>query len=96
MTRQSWLDDNEQTSLIDDYAKQLGPFLDAVADGQIDSAEVEEQERRLVEAMKNVESKLDDETHADVTKLLCELTAHNIMQLLHEFQQSRPKTQLNL
>jgi hypothetical protein len=34
--------------------------------------------------MKRLEPKLDDELHAQVTSVLVELTAYNVMRLLHE------------
>ena len=34
--------------------------------------------------MKKVEPELNDHLHEDVTHLLCELTAYNIMHTLHE------------
>lgn len=92
MARQSWLDETTQTPLIDDYAKQLGSFIDALADGRIDASELASQEGRLVAAMKEVEPQLDDDLHGKVTQLLCELSAYNIMQMLHEVHQARPKT----
>jgi hypothetical protein len=42
--------------------------------------------------MKEVEPLLDDNQHEKVTRLLCELTAFDIMQMLHTMQQARPKT----
>jgi hypothetical protein len=42
--------------------------------------------------MKEIEPKLDDGLHAKVTELLCELTAHDLMQMLYQMQQARPKT----
>ena len=42
------------------------------------------QEQRLVAAMKTVEGELSDEVHAKVTTLLVELSAYNVMRLLHE------------
>lgn len=91
-TRQSWLDEQSQTPLIDDYARDLGSFLSAMADGKIDSAELASQEKRLVALLKEVEPKLDDDQHAEVTKLLCEVSAYSIMQVLHELHAARPKT----
>jgi hypothetical protein len=46
---------------------------------------------RLVEAMKGVESELSDALHAKTTTLLVELTAYNIMRLLHELQAERAR-----
>ena len=58
----------------------------------VDDKEMKAQETRLVTLMKEVEPLLDDKTHEKVTKLLCELTAFDIMQMLHTMQQARPKT----
>ena len=33
MARKSWLDDKAKTTLIDDYARELGSFIEAMADG---------------------------------------------------------------
>ncbi len=92
MARKSWLDDQAQTTLIDDYARNLGTFVDAMADGVVDSNEVAAQEKRVVALMQEVEPRLDDATHEQVTKLLCELSAFNVMQVLHSLYEARPKT----
>ena len=92
MARQSWPDEKTQTAVIDDYARQLGSFIDALADGRIDASELASQEGRLVAAMKEVEPQLDDELHGKVTQMLCELSVYNIMQMLHEVHEARPKT----
>ena len=63
-----------------------------MADGKIETHELQAQEARLVDVMKRVEPELSDKLHADVTRLLCELTAYNIMHTLHELMAARPKT----
>ena len=92
MTRKSWLDDDAQTTLIDDYARNLTTFVDAMVDGIVDAQEVANQEQRVVELMKQIEPQLDDALHEQITKLLCELSAFNAMQLLHTLYEARPKT----
>lgn len=92
MARQSWLDEKTQTPLIDDYAKELNTFIDAMADGRIDDTELSAQEQRLVALMKEIEPQLDDTQHEKVTQLLCEMTAYSVMQLLCEVQKARPQT----
>ncbi len=92
MARTPWLDENQATVRIDDYARQLGSFVDAMADGQIDAGELSSQEGRVVALMKEVEPLLDDATHARVTELLCELSAFNCMQMIHTLFEARPKT----
>jgi hypothetical protein len=91
-TKQSWLDDKAQTPLIDGYVQKLGTFVQAMADGRIDDHELADQEKRLVALMKEVEPTLNDTQHTQVTKLLCELTAYNVMQTLSSLQSARPKT----
>jgi hypothetical protein len=91
-SRQSWLNETTQSPLIQEYAQQLTTFVAAMADGTIDSSELGEQETRLRTLMQEVEPKLDDALHASVTRLLCELTAYNIMQTLSSLQEARPKS----
>lgn len=90
--RRSWLDDAGQKPVIDRYARQLKGFMDAMADGVVDEAEVAAAESRVTALMKEIEPKLSDTLHARVSELLCELTAYDIMNLLHAMQQARPKT----
>jgi hypothetical protein len=94
--RQSWLDESTQAPLIDEYTQKLSTFMEAMADGRIDSAEMSTQERRLVELMKKVEPQLSESLHGEVTQLLCELTAYNVMQTLSSLQGARPSAKLSL
>jgi hypothetical protein len=57
-----------------------------MADGVIDKKELENQQESLIQAMRAVEGDLNDEQHAKITRLLIELSAYNIMRLLHELQ----------
>jgi hypothetical protein len=41
--------------------------------------------------MKKLEPELSDELHAKVTTVLVELTAYNVMRLLHELQSERAR-----
>ena len=91
-SKQSWLDDKAQTPVIDGYVQKLTTFVEAMADGRIDDKELQAQEQRLTTLMKEVEPALSDAQHAQVTKLLCELTAYNIMQTLNSLDQARPHT----
>jgi hypothetical protein len=89
--RMSWLDDTS-TPQIQVYTERLGTFLEAMADGKVDDRELKQQEARLVALLKKVEPELDDVLHADVTKLLCELTAYNIMHTIHNLAEARSGT----
>jgi hypothetical protein len=44
-----------------------------------------------VAAMKKVEPELSDDLHENVTNVLVELTAYNVMRLLHELQSERAR-----
>lgn len=89
MARKSWVDPDTNEPLIDDYAKKMANFMHAFADGVITEQEISDQEARLVDLMGEVEEHLDDAVHAKVTRLMCELTAFNIMQFVYEMQMSR-------
>lgn len=90
--RSSWLDAESHQPVIDRYVRRLAPFVEAMADGKIDEAEVAAQEKRLVKLMKEVEPALSPALHPKVTQLLCELTAYDLMRILHSMEQARPKT----
>ena len=87
-----WLDENTDEPMIAEQAQRLETFLAAMADGKIDETELQAQEQRLVQVMREVEPLLDEKLHAKVTQLLCELTAYDIMHAVHTMQQARPKT----
>jgi hypothetical protein len=87
-----WFDDSTDTPLIAEYARKLDSFLDAVADARIETSELDEQEKRVVSLMKEVEPLLSPEAHEKVTRLLCEVTAYDLMQALHMAGRARTKT----
>jgi hypothetical protein len=91
-TRTEWLDEKSDTPLIGQYVERLTSFLDAMADGKIEPSELKAQEARVVALMKAVEPALSDELHEQVTHLLCELSAYNIMHTIHDLIEARPKT----
>lgn len=88
MARSSWVDADSNPDLDAQVAK-LEHFTQSMADGQIDKDELEKQENNLVAAMKAVEASLSDEQHAQVTRLLAEVTAYSVMRTLHELAQAQ-------
>ena len=90
--RTDWLDAKTDTPLIGQYAERLGTFLEAMADGRIDNQELKDQEARVVALMKAVEPNLDDKLHEKMTQLLCEISAYNIMNTMHQLIGATPKT----
>lgn len=91
-TRTHWLDEKTDAPVIDQYVQRLGSFMDAMADGKIDADELKTQEARVAALMKSIEPELDDKLHEQVTHLLCELSAYNIMHALHKLMENQPKT----
>src|SRR6516165_3578269 len=90
--RLSWFDEKTHTPLIEKYAHQLDSFVETMADGVVEPAELTAPEKRLVKLMQEVEPLLDDKLHAKVTQLLCELAAYDLMQMVAAMQAARPKT----
>ena len=88
MARTSWFDDAD-LPVIEEQVQKLESFAQAMADGIIEKKELAQQQETLVQAMKAVESGLNDDQHGKVTRLLVELSAYNIMRLLHELQTRR-------
>jgi predicted transcriptional regulator len=88
MPRTSWFDDAD-LPVIDEQVHKLESFAEAMADGQIEKQELERQQESLLAAMKAVEADLNDAQHAKVTTLLVELSAYNIMRVVHELQARR-------
>jgi len=91
VARTSWFDDKAGHEAIQDRVRNLDSFTSALADGVITKNELEGQEKRLVDAMKQAEALLNDDQHGKVTTVLVELTAYNIMRLLHELQAERTR-----
>jgi len=91
MPRTSWFDEKAEHPMIQQQAAKLESFTSALADGVVSSQELAGQEQRLVAAMKALEPALSDDLHAKVTTVLVELTAYDVMRLLHELQTERPR-----
>jgi hypothetical protein len=89
MPRTDWFDDTRDLPLIDEQVNKLTHFVNSMADGVIEKSELDTQQAALVAAMKAVEPGLNDAQHAKVTQLMLELSAYNIMRLLHELQTTR-------
>ena len=87
-----WFDDSSETPLLAEYARKLDTCLDAIADEVVETRELEGQEKRVIDLMKQVEPLLSPEAHEKVTRLLCEVTAYDLMQALHVAGRARPRT----
>ena len=92
MAQASWFDERAEHPTLHERVEKLESFTAAMADGVVDRKELEGQEQRLTAAMKRLEPKLSDELHDEVTSVMIELTAYNVMRLLHELQAERIRT----
>jgi hypothetical protein len=91
VARTSWFDDKAEHPVIQERVQKLESFTTAMADGIVSSQELKTQEDRLAAAMKTLEGGLSDEAHAQVTTVLVELSAYNVMRVLHELQSQRAR-----
>ena len=88
MARANWIDDDNHPSL-DGHIAQLEHFADAIADGAVDASELATQENNLKTAMLAVEAELSDAQHEKVTRVLAELAAYTVMQMMHDLAQAK-------
>ena len=95
MAKTSWFDDKAEHPILQERATKLDSFTSALADGVVSKQEVEGQEQRLVTAMRALEPELSDVLHDKVTTVLVELSAYNVMRLLHELQAERARMAFN-
>ena len=91
MARTSWFDDKAEHPIIQEQLSKLDSFTNAMADGVVEKKELDAQEQQLTAAMKRLEPELGDDLHAKVTTVLVELTAYNVMRLLHELNAERAR-----
>jgi hypothetical protein len=89
-TKSAWLDEDADTPIIAEEAQRLDSFVAAMADGKVTDAELKAQEQRVVKLLKQVEPQLEGKLHEQVTDLLCELTAYDMMQMLNMMHEARP------
>jgi len=91
VARTSWFDDQAKHPVIDEQIQKLESFTSAMADGVVSKEELNGQEERLTAALKELEAELSDDLHAKVTTVLVELSAYNVMRLLHELNRERAR-----
>jgi hypothetical protein len=95
MARTSWFDEDAQHPLIHEQIEKLESFTTALADGQVSKQELAGQEQRLGSVLKALEPDLSDALHAKVTTVLVELSAYNVMRLLHELRAEQTRLAFN-
>jgi hypothetical protein len=91
MARASWFDEKAEYPVIQQEVNKLRSFTDAMADGIVEKKELDAQEQRLVAAMRLLEPELNDDLHDKVSAVMVEMSAYNIMRLLHELHAERAR-----
>ena len=95
MARASWFDERTEHPVIQEQMTRLESFTRAMADGIVSRDELKGQEARLTAAMKQLEPLLSDELHTYVTSVLVEMSAYNVMRLLHELRAEQTRLAFN-
>lgn len=83
MGRDGWFDGRGIDLLRDEFLETHEGWQKYIADGEITADEILEQETRITDMLKKIENKLDDETHATLTKALLEYEVLVNMALIH-------------
>lgn len=91
MARASWFDEKAEHLIVHEEVTKLESFTSALADGVVTKQELAKQEAQLVAALKTLELQLNDAQHDQVTRVLVEMSAYNVMRLLHELQAERAR-----
>jgi len=69
-----WFDAESGILLLDEYVAELPSFTKIMEDGIVTHSEVMEQSQRVVELLKELESRLDPATKELAMQVLCELS----------------------
>jgi len=91
VARASWFDEKAEHLVVHEQVTKLESFTSALADGVVTKQELGKQEEQLVAALKTLEPQLNDTQHDQVTRVLVEMSAYNVMRLLHELQAQRAR-----
>ena len=73
MTRGSWFAQESNEFLFSQYVSQMDSWQEAMADDVIDAQELQNQADRVTQLLQELEPKLSDELHEEVTQALFEL-----------------------
>ena len=84
-----WFDAATDSPLLTEYARKLDSFNGVLADRKVELAELEAQEKRVVDLMKEVEPLLEPEVYEKVPELLCEITSYDMMSAFHLASKAR-------
>lgn len=83
MERDGWFDGKGIDLLRDDFLEDHPRWQRYIADGQITASEILEQESNIMAMLTQLEPKLSDAQHAELTKVLLEYEVLVNMALVH-------------
>jgi hypothetical protein len=83
MARDGWFDGKGVDLLRDEFLVTHPGWQKYIADGEIDAAEILEQENRIIGMLRELEPKLSDAQHEMLTKTLLEYEVLVNMALVH-------------
>ncbi|MCS6964581.1 hypothetical protein [Thermoflexus sp.] len=89
MARTSWFSEEGDALFFQRYVDRMESWQQAMEDGRVTPEEVKAQAERVAALMREIEPRLDDALHEQVTQLLLELAVLNAMQLTM-FLQTQP------
>ena len=72
MAKDLWFDPESNQILFSRYVAQMDSWQQALADGVVEPAEVEQQATKLADMLRALEPKLSDSIHAELTNILYE------------------------
>jgi len=84
-----WFDAATDSPLLTEYARKLDSYKGVIAEREVEIAELEAQEKRVVDLMKEVEPLLAPDVYEKVTELLCEITSYDMMSAFHLASKAR-------
>lgn len=83
MSRDGWFDGKGIDLLREDFLENHEGWQKYIEDGQITAGEILEQETRIAQMLHELEDRVDDETHALLTKTFLEYEVLVNMALIH-------------
>lgn len=84
MARTSWFEPESSGLAFDQYVDKMESWQSALADGVVEPAEVEQQAKHLAEMLRELEPKLSDALHEELTQVFYELAVLYGMQQMVE------------
>jgi len=89
MARTSWFDQESDAIDFAEYVDDMNSWQEALADSVVTPEEMEQQMERVTELLREIEPKLSDELHAELTILFHELAVFYGMERIAQAQLAR-------